>query len=70
MYLTQPPVTTIAMISNSGDSSGYYGYTAHIICNHDGVTFGDIASALGRHSLHASRSDSVGSFWYHKFPLT
>jgi hypothetical protein len=50
MYLTQPPVTTIAMISNSGDSSGYYGYTAHIICNHNGVTFGDIASALGRQS--------------------
>ena len=38
MYLTQPPVTTVAMISNSGDSSGYYGYTAHIICNHDCVT--------------------------------
>lgn len=52
MYLTQPPVTTVAMISNRGDSSGYYGYTAHIICNHDGVTFGGIASALGSHSLH------------------
>ena len=38
MYLTQPPVTTIAIISNSEDHSGYYGYTAHIICNHNGVT--------------------------------
>ena len=70
IYLTQPPVTTVAMISNSGDSSGYYGYTAHIICNHDGVTFGDIALALRKHSPHASCSDSVGSFWYHEFPLT